>query len=369
MHDLFHALSTWDTGPHPPDLTVAVDAHLPRWFRKERIWAVNPILDLTSTDDLPIVPAIRGFVIRTPAISDSSWLALASHLPNLEDLHGVINDKRKQDLAQHRQSRYKLATGLNALNTNNLVHFTLFSRSFGWTRTFRPTSNVLLPDRVDHFSLALNCIMRSPHLNTFRITGDVPISPALFHLPDESTHFPFLEVIELWIAPCAPDGTRYFHGYMPGGGAEEVANYADNDYDDPANTDILGWRLTHFAHQFRWITAAEALRPLVFAAARAVAHHRMPCLDGFQLTVCDLFSPGDGKRIDGLIEYVAPGVSSPFGYGYPPYWTGAYEDPSSVTPRTNIVLPGFEGDLEIAEAWRRVRKGAVVEWKRPEWPN
>ncbi|KAF4544525.1 uncharacterized protein LTHEOB_6095 [Lasiodiplodia theobromae] len=363
VHDLFHALSTWSAGS---DLRVIVDAALERELKKG--WTLDPIVDLTSINDVPIVPVIRNFGFRHPVISDSNWLALALRLPNLEEVSVVIDDKRRQDLAQHRENRHKLAVGLNELNTDNLVHFYLHSRSFGWTRTFRPTANVLQPDRVDRLSLALNRIMRSPCLNSFKISGDVPISPALFDLPDGiNTHFPFLEVIELDIAPCAPDGTRYFHGYPPVGvGEEEVSttNYADNDY--------MMQRLSmqeESAHQFRWVAAAEALRPLVFAAARAVAHHHMPCLDGFQLRAYPLFNPADGEPTQGLIQYVAPGVSSPLIYGYPPCWSGADKDPSCVAPRTNIDMPGFAGDLEIAEAWMGVRKGGVLEWKWPEYPN
>lgn len=369
IHDLFHAISAWNTEPDQAYLAVVVDA---AWARglKASAWAIQPVLDVTSIDNIPIVPSIARLVSYEPVISDSSWVALASRLPNLEDLRAGINDKRKQDLAQHRQNRYKLAVALNELNTNNLVHFHLASRSFGFTRSFRPTSDVLLPDRVDHLSLALNRVMRSPLLNTFRIRGDVPIGPSLFHLPDEATYFPFLEVIELDLAACAPDGRRYLHGYMPrggggGGGAEQTANYADNDYDDPPSPVTLEDYRNHVAHQFRWITAAEHLRPLVLAAARAVALHRMPCLQGFELMARHLFDPANGVQTVGAVEYVAPGVSSPLWYNYPPSWSGVSEDQSSVTPRTHIDVPGLEGDLEIAEAWKMVRKGCEVKWENP----
>ncbi|KAK0663161.1 hypothetical protein DIS24_g1205 [Lasiodiplodia hormozganensis] len=332
IHDLFFALSRWDTGSraNPINLSISVvedNTH-------SRIDYRRSILELTAPDSLPSVPLIHTLRPESDVcISDSSWVNIASRLPNLERLDVHLNHQRPGlDLDQRRHNRHNLAEALNNLNTSHLVHFTLFSPAIGWLRrSFRHTPNILLPDddddTTDHLSLALNRLLRrSPHLRTLDICGAVPLSPALFDVSsDEETttaaataaSFPRLERVSICFAACAPDGTPYF-------------------LSAPA-TDIPDF------------VAAASLRPFVLAAARAA--ESMPRLRHFSLET----------QFRGCsIAYVAPGLPYPACE-----WLGEVDPFGKENlwlPRSYVDVRGLEGDEEVAEAWGGVREGGLVYW-------
>ncbi|KAB2570695.1 hypothetical protein DBV05_g10661, partial [Lasiodiplodia theobromae] len=341
IHDLFFALSRWDTGSsaNPIKLSISVveDNIYPRIdYRRS-------ILELTALNSLQIVPQIHTLCPDSDVcISDSSWINIASRLPNLQRLDVHLNHQRPGlDLDQRRRNRHSLAAALNNLhNTSHLVHLTLFSPAIGWSRSsFRHTPNLLLPDdpvNTDHLSLALNRLLRrSPHLRTFNLCGAIPLSPALFDISSDdnnTTTFPSrLERLSICFSACAPDGTPYFHGDITSSPAD-IAAYADDGFGDPNNSRPL----------YRWTGAAESLRPLVLAAARAAEH--MPLLHAFSLQT---------QFHHCKIVYVAPGVAYPVCE-----WLGE-EDPLGKEdlwlPRSYVDVRGLEGegegDKEVEEAW------------------
>ncbi|KAF4544524.1 hypothetical protein BFW01_g5026 [Lasiodiplodia theobromae] len=354
IHDLFFALSRWDTGSsaNPIKLSISVveDNIYPRIdYRRS-------ILELTALDSLQSVPQIHTLCPDSGVcISDSSWINIASRLPNLQRLDVHLNHQRPGlDLDQRRRNRHSLAAALNNLhNTSHLVHITLFSPAIGWSRRFfRHTPNILLPDDPtnDHLSFALNRLLRrSPNLRTFDICGAISLSTALFADDNTSSSSSFhrLERISISLAACAPDGTPYFHGNITSDPAD-IADYADDgfgDSDDDGRPRPL----------YRWTGAAETFRTFVLSAARFVSAARMPRLRAFSLQM---------QFHHCKIVYAAPGVFYPACQ-----WLGE-EDPLGEgnlwLPRSYVDVTGLEGDgegdKEVEEAWGGIREGGLVHW-------
>lgn len=367
IHDLLFALSFWDAGSSANHikLTISVieDNTHPRIDYRRSILQLTAvdyrrsILQLTAVDSLPSAPLIRTLrPYGDVCISDSSWIHIASRLPNLECLDVHLNHQRPGlDLDQRRHNRHDLAAALSNLTTDHLAHLTLFSPVIGWSRrSFRHTPNLLFPDdTTDNLSLALNRLLRhNPQLRTLDICGGVPLSPALFDIisSDEDTttataasaSFPRLERLSISLAACAPDGTPYFLG-APTSDPADIDDYANDGFGDIDDDDSRPF--------YRWTGVAETFRHFILTAARFASADRLPRLRSFTLeTQFDHCSIG----------YAAPGVAYPACE-----WLGEVDPLGKENlwlPRSYIDVRGFEGDEELAEAWGGIREGGLVWW-------
>ncbi|KAF8454849.1 hypothetical protein BDZ91DRAFT_786455 [Kalaharituber pfeilii] len=268
---------------------------------------------------LPTVTSIVSF--RTEFVrrrlSGVSAVALATALPNLEDVDWTLSDNEWRYPLVRRQQRYDFAQRLNKL-TLILPQLEAFCLSYVMKEPldhhFRIPS-ALHPSSpgTDHLSRAIYALSQCPTIKVVYI-GGIVLSADLFwptdanEITDEQPFWPSLEEFAVIANPCAADGGWYFerkvnysetadeHLYIiPSSASSDASDNEDEwlttdseldaDFEPDPPDEGRELRLSGRArlNQFRRRLSPATFNPILFGFAKAV--QRMPKLKLFRFDI------------------------------------------------------------------------------------